>query len=231
VNTLRAAIWLLALCLAMPVHAARFEILNPDAHFPEGPIWRAGKLYYVEYDRKHRHRLGRQDQQDLRRAEGLRTLSGVRHHTGRFPHDVLRQRNHRSAVLRWHAAAGLGSRPGRQPIRRPERFRARSRGRNLFTTSGHPGKAIDGRVFYIASDGAITLTASDLNAANGLAVSLDGKTLYVIETEENRLLRFKIGPAGRLSDRRVFLNMDELTHHVGHIFPDGVKIDSVGESM
>jgi len=61
-----------------------------------------------------------------------------------------------------------------------------------------------------------------------VVVSLDGKTLYVVETEENRLLRFRIGPAGHLSDRGVFLNLDELTHHVGHIWPDGVKIDSRG---
>jgi gluconolactonase len=52
--------------------------------------------------------------------------------------------------------------------------------------------------------------------------------LYAIETEDNRLIQFKIGPDASLSDRRVFLNLDELTHHVGHIYPDGVKIDSKG---
>ena len=74
----------------------------------------------------------------------------------------------------------------------------------------------------------ITLAAADLHNANGVAVSKDGGTLYVIETEENRLLSFKIASAGRLTERRIFLNMDELTHHVGHIWPDGVKIDSRG---
>jgi sugar lactone lactonase YvrE len=67
-----------------------------------------------------------------------------------------------------------------------------------------------------------------MHNANGIALSLDGKTLYVIETDENRLLRFKVDGAGRLSDRQIFLNMDDLTHHVGHIYPDGVKIDSHG---
>jgi sugar lactone lactonase YvrE len=32
-----------------------------------------------------------------------------------------------------------------------------------------------------------------------------------------------------LSERRVFVNLDDLTAHVGHIWPDGVKIDSQGE--
>src|SRR6202008_3624595 len=69
---------------------------------------------------------------------------------------------------------------------------------------------------------------ADLHNANGVAVSKDSGTLYVIETEENRLLSFKIAAAGRLTERRIFLNMDELTHHVGHNWPDGVKIDSRG---
>ena len=27
------------------------KVLNDDAHYPEGPVWFQGKLYYVEYDR------------------------------------------------------------------------------------------------------------------------------------------------------------------------------------
>jgi sugar lactone lactonase YvrE len=67
-----------------------------------------------------------------------------------------------------------------------------------------------------------------VHSANGIVVSNDGKTLYAIETEEHRLIQFKIGPDASLSDRQVFLNLDELTHNVGHIYPDGVKIDSRG---
>ena len=52
----------------------------------------------------------------------------------------------------------------------------------------------DAKVFYIAADGTIMLAAADLHNANGLAVSKDGGTLYVVETEENRLLQFRIGP-------------------------------------
>ena len=45
---------LLCLLLAMSAGAhARgdIQVLNSDAHYPEGPIWYHGKLYYVEYDR------------------------------------------------------------------------------------------------------------------------------------------------------------------------------------
>jgi gluconolactonase len=98
-----------------------------------------------------------------------------------------------------------------------------------FTTSGDPGPVINGRVFYMAADGTIAQRAGDVHSANGLAVSKDGKILYVVETEGHRLLQFKIGPGATLSDRRVFVNLDDLTNNVVHIYPDGVKIDSKGQ--
>ena len=77
--------------------------------------------------------------------------------------------------------------------------------------------------------GRIEQKADNVHSANGLAVSKDGKILYVVETEGHRLLQFKIGPGASLSDRRVFVNLDDLTNNVGHIYPDGVKIDSKGQ--
>jgi sugar lactone lactonase YvrE len=88
---------------------------------------------------------------------------------------------------------------------------------------------IDGKIFYLAPDGTITQKVADVHSANGIVVSNDGATLYAIETEEHRLIQFKIGADASLSDRRVFLNLDELTHNVAHIYPDGVKIDSKGQ--
>jgi gluconolactonase len=60
-------------------------------------------------------------------------------------------------------------------------------------------------------------------------VSKDGKILYVVETDANDILRFDIAADGSLSGRRVFVNLDELTGHRVHIWPDGVKIDSRGD--
>ena len=53
--------------------------------------------------------------------------------------------------------------------------------------------------------------------------------LYVVETEEHRLLEFKIGSDATLSERRVFVNLDELVNHAAPIWPDGVKVSSKGE--
>ncbi len=227
-STLRTASGLVALCLALSCQAARFEILNDDVHFPEGPVWRDGKLYYVEYDRNTVTVWDGKTNRIFATQKGcgpsavLATLrgdflitcydSGTIGHLSADGKDLPPYEHDRDG----HRFVG------------PNDFAPDRLGGIYFTASGHPGTAIDGSVFYMAADGTITLAASDLNAANGLVVSRDGETLYVIETEENRLLRFRIGPPGHLSDRRVFLNLDELTHHVGHIWPDGVKIDSRG---
>ena len=48
-------------------------------------------------------------------------------------------------------------------------------------------------------------------------------------SQSENLLRFSIGDDGALSERRVFVNLDDLTGHKGHVWPDGVKIDSTGE--
>ena len=43
----------LVLSAAITAYAAAegVKVLNGDAHYPEGPVWYHGKLYYVEYDR------------------------------------------------------------------------------------------------------------------------------------------------------------------------------------
>jgi sugar lactone lactonase YvrE len=217
-----------ALCLALPCQAARFEILNDDVHFPEGPIWHDGKLYYVEYDRNTVTVWDGKTNRIFATQKGCGPSAVFVTRRGEF----LTTCYDNGTIGRLSAdGKALPSydhdRDGNKFIG-PNDFAPDRLGGIYFSASGHPGQAIDGKVFYIAAAGTITLAAADLNAANGLAVSLNGETLYVIETEENRVLRFRIGPAGHLTDRRVFLNLDDLTQHVGHIWPDGVKIDSRG---
>jgi gluconolactonase len=219
----------LALWLALPpCEAAQFDILNDDVHFAEGPVWHDG-LYYVEYDRNT------VTVWDGKSNRIFATLKGCGPSAVIFTaRGELLTTCYDSGTI-GHLAADGKVLPSYDHDREGNRFAGPNDfapdrlGGMYFSDSGHPGKAVDGKVFYLAADGTITLAAADLNAANGLAVSLDGRTLYVIETEENRLLRFRIGPVGHLSGRQVFLNLDDLTHHAGHIYPDGVKIDSHGQ--
>jgi len=216
-------------CAAPGARAADVKVLNDDAHFAEGPIWYEGKLYYVEYDRN-----------------SVTTWDGVKNSIfwskpGCGPSAVIPASSgeflttcYDSGVIGRISAGGKDLPPythdkdGR-PFVGPNDFAPDRHGGIYFTCSGTaPGPVIDGKIFYLAADGTITQEAADVHSANGIVVANDGRILYAIETEEHRLIQFRIGPDASLSERRVFLNLDELTHNVGHIYPDGVKIDSKG---
>jgi gluconolactonase len=219
----------LSVALITGACAAEFSVLNDDAHFPEGPIWYHDKLYYVEYGRNT-----------------VTTWDGTRNaifasQPGCGPSAVIPTAQgeflttcYDDGTIGRLSADGKAlpsythDDQGNQFIG-PNDFAPDSHGGVYFTASGHQGAAIDGKLFYLAHDGGISKRADDLRNANGIAVSRDGKILYVVETDENRLLKFSIGDDGSLSERRVFVNLDDLTGHKGHIWPDGVKIDSTDE--
>jgi gluconolactonase len=204
------------------------SVLNQDAHFPEGPIWHDGKLYYVEYDRNTVTVWDGKSNRVFATLKGCGPSAVIRTPRGEFLTTC-----YDSGTIGRLTADGQPlpawdhDNKGRKFVG-PNDFALDHEGGIYFTCSGEPGKSGNSNVFFIAPDGTITLALPDMHNANGIALSLDGKTLYVIETDENRLLRFKVDGAGKLSGRQVFLNLDELTHHVGHIYPDGVKIDSHG---
>lgn len=211
------------------VRADDVRVLNDDAHFAEGPVWYHGKLYYVEYDRN-----------------AVMTWDGVKNTVfwskpGCGPSAVIPTARgeflttcYDSGTIGRISADGTDLPPymhdkdGTRFVG-PNDFAPDRRGGIFFTCSGTaPGPVIDGKIFYLAPDGTISEKAADVHSANGIVVSNDGKILYAIETEDHRLIQFKIGPDAALTDRRVFLDLDELTHHVVHIYPDGVKMDSKG---
>ena len=225
----RLSLLVLAAALSK-AHAADVTVLNDDAHFSEGPVWYHGKLYYVEYDRN-----------------SVTTWDGVNNRIfwskpGCGPSAVIATARGELLTTCYDSGSiGRISADGKElaPYTHdkdgnrfvgPNDFAPDHHGGIYFTCSGTaPGPVIDGKIFYLAADGTISQQAVDIHSANGIVVSNDGKILYVIETEDHRLLQFKIAADASLSGRRVFLDLDELTHNVGHIYPDGVKIDSKGQ--
>jgi gluconolactonase len=223
------------LALLVSLSAASFaategiKVLNADAHFAEGPIWYAGKLYYVEYDRNSVTVWDGAHNTIFWSKPGCGPSAVIPNAHGEF-----------LATCYDNGSIGRMSADGQDlpPYTHdkdnnafvgPNDFAPDHLGGIYFTCSGTPESMADGKIFYIAADGTITQKATGVRSANGIAVSNDGKVLYAIETNEHRLIQFSIAPDGSLSDRRVFLNVDELTHNVGHIYPDGVKIDSKGQ--
>ena len=221
---------LLALVSALGVLAADGpRVLNDDAHFAEGPVWHQGKLYYVEYDRNSVTTWDGTANKVFWSKPGCGPSAVIDTADGSFLTTC-----YDSGTIGHISADGKDLPPyshdkDGHTFKGPNDFAPDRHGGIYFTCSGSaPGPKIDGKIFYLAADGTISQKATEVHSANGIVVSNDGKTLYAIETEEHRLIRFRIAPDGSLSDREVFLNLDDLTRTSDHIYPDGVKIDSQG---
>ena len=215
--------------LTTAAQADGVKVLNADVHFPEGPIWHQNKLYYVEYDRSTVDTWDGAKNAVFWSKKGCGPSAVIDTAHGEFLTTCYDSGSiGRMAADGSDLPAYTQDKDGNRFVG-PNDFAPDRRGGIYFTCSGTPGPVIDGKIFYIAADGSITQQATDVHSANGIVVSNDGKILYAIETEEHRLIQFDIGPGGALSGRRIFLNLDDLTHNVTHLYPDGVKIDSGGE--
>ena len=112
----------------------------------------------------------------------------------------------------------------------PNDFVADSRGGIYFTASGPwESDPIVGKIFYMDAKGEIREVANDLHYANGLALSKDGRILYLAESEAGRVIQFTIGENGRLGDRKRFVQVAAVDPDSGTgAYPDGLKTDSQG---
>ena len=92
--------------------------------------------------------------------------------------------------------------------------------------------SVIGKVLYLAPGAAKWVeVANDLNYANGVGVSPDGKTLYVSQTVSNCMLKFNIEPDGSLSHRTNFALLNALVPNKNSspwLGPDSMKVDHTG---
>jgi gluconolactonase len=92
--------------------------------------------------------------------------------------------------------------------------------------------SVIGKILYLApgSEKWIEVT-HDLNYANGVGVSPDGKTLYVSQTVSNCMLKFTIEADGTLSHRSNFAVLNSMVPNKNQspwLGPDSMKIDHQG---
>jgi sugar lactone lactonase YvrE len=73
----------------------------------------------------------------------------------------------------------------------------------------------------VEPSGAARIVAEDVWFPNGMAVSVDGSTLFVAETPAERITAFTIEADGSLRDRRLFADLQGAR-------PDGIALDAEG---
>lgn len=82
-------------------------------------------------------------------------------------------------------------------------------------------------VYYAADDGQVTRLADDLKAPNGVILSPDEKTLYVVPTLQKQMMAYPVTSAGKIGAGKVFceLQQPEGKDNTGG---DGLTIDTRG---
>ena len=87
--------------------------------------------------------------------------------------------------------------------------------------------ATSGRVILVPPGGAAVVVATDLTRPAGLALSLDGATLYVTDSEKAELKAYPVAPDGRLGPGRTLATIAPWKHGV-YGRPDGLALDREG---
>lgn len=86
------------------------------------------------------------------------------------------------------------------------------------------GDDTDAAALYRVEGGAVTEVAAGVRISNGLDWSLDGRTLYYVDTPLERIDAFDYDPGtGTLSSRRVFVDLADVPGR-----PDGLTVDAEG---
>jgi sugar lactone lactonase YvrE len=214
--------------------AEQVTTVDPEARYPEGPLWRDGKLFYVEYALSN-----------VKYWDGTRTR--VYWHKDGCGANALIPFNGHLLVACYDAnslveldAGGKEVRTIRvdssgKPFIGPNDFAADGQGGIYFSASGvYDIKApITGTVLHMTADGgSITEVADTIHYSNGLIVARDKQHLLVAEMLAGRILSFPIGTDGKLGPRTVWARLQDLApptpNEDAYNGPDGVKVGPDG---
>ncbi|HWA98613.1 MAG TPA: SMP-30/gluconolactonase/LRE family protein [Pirellulales bacterium] len=82
-------------------------------------------------------------------------------------------------------------------------------------------------VYYVATDGTVTRLMDDLKAPNGVILSPDEKTLYVIPSLQEEMMAYPVEGPGKLGKGRVFCKLKQPEGKSG-TGGDGLTVDERG---
>jgi gluconolactonase len=85
-------------------------------------------------------------------------------------------------------------------------------------------------VYKVSTDGKVTLLVDSLTKPNGIALTPDGKTLIVANSDPEKAIwyAFDLGENDSLTNARVFYDATSLVNEDNKGLPDGFKIDKQG---
>jgi len=225
------SIALLPLCAV----GGSLTVVDPNARYPEGPLWQDGKLLYVEYAGPGIRQWDGQRSTDFWTkdkcgASGLISF-GARHLlVACYDANTIVEVDEHGKEVRSYVQDSRG-----KPFIGPNDFAPDGGGGVYFSASGvYDLKApITGAVLHLSADGrTIVELANTIHYSNGLTLSKDGKSLLVAEMLAGRILSFPVNADGSLGPRAVWARLQDLApptaNEDGYNGPDGLKLGPDG---
>ena len=206
-----AAVLLLALILDPTAGlAGPGRVIDGAASYPEGPLWRAGRLYYAEMGKDRISVWDGQESLSFYSEPGCGPTSiapydggflVLCHLAGKLV--TIDQRGQRKSEVT-HDRTGA-------PFVNPNDSHADARGGVYFSASGHFANWApnEGAVYYLDPAGLLRRVASGLRYSNGVLV--DGAQLLVSEHLARRVIAYGIGDDGSLGPAQVYLDLTALS--------------------
>lgn len=89
----------------------------------------------------------------------------------------------------------------------------------------HQKQPLNG-VYYVDNHGQATLLIRALDKPNGILLSRDGHSLFVVDMATDAFMRYPVTAPGQLGEGQPFAQL--ATHSTGHAAPDGIEEDIYG---
>ena len=213
---------------------ASMQTIDPAAGFPEGPLWKDGRLLYVDYGGN-----------TIREWNG-ETLRTVWTHAQCGPSGLIAWRGGHLLVACYDSNSLIELDQAYREVhtfdrdRRsrvfhgPNDFAADGKGGVYFSASGNRDAkgTIDGAVLYLSSAGVISEVATHIRHTNGLTLSMSGKSLLVADTLSAEILEMQILQVGSLGAPARWTRLAKLAAAkeptAADAGPDGLKLGPDG---
>jgi gluconolactonase len=204
-----------------------------DCKFTEGPAWHPdGFLLFSDIPNNRIVRVNADDSHsDWTTASGganglMCDQAGNVYAAQGELHRVVRMRSNANGQA--DVVSVLGEEFDGQPFNKPNDLAIDTDGGLYFTDPNYrqqpPSQPVQG-VYYVSAAGKVTRVVADLPRPNGILVSPDGKSLYVANIEQRKIMAYPIVAAGQLSEPKVLFTGDEQLDGNG---PDGMALDAEG---